>query len=234
MTLPASNRSYRRQLVAVVLGYLAPSMFAIFYPRLGWNLGAARWFAQFIFGLAGLILIVLALRWLCMEPLRSLNLKPGSLGKDLEIAGILLTLYLYLLICYQSAPAVVVTMPAQAGENFRSLFAAMRANSLLLIFWLGPVTWISVAVYEETGRAFFLSRLWKVWPGPAARWLAVFFSALLFVAGHLYQGTGSAAAIGIMALVNGFYYLRSGRVWPLVLAHGSFDTLVLLINIILA
>ena len=41
---------------------------------------------------------------------------------------------------------------------------------------------------------------------------------------HLYQGIGAGVGNLIMGVVFGYAWCRSGRLWPLVIAHGLIDT----------
>ena len=53
---------------------------------------------------------------------------------------------------------------------------------------------------------------------------AVFASSLLRGAYHLYQGIGAGLGNVAMGLVFGYAWCRTGRLWPLVIAHGILDT----------
>lgn len=53
---------------------------------------------------------------------------------------------------------------------------------------------------------------------------AVVYSSLLRGAYHLYQGFGAGLGNLAMGLVFGYVWQRSGRLWPLVVAHGLIDS----------
>ncbi|MBO0866749.1 MAG: CPBP family intramembrane metalloprotease, partial [Mycobacterium sp.] len=53
---------------------------------------------------------------------------------------------------------------------------------------------------------------------------ALVWSSLLRGAYHLYQGFGAGLGNAVMGLVFGAVWLRTGRLWPLVIAHGLIDT----------
>ena len=53
---------------------------------------------------------------------------------------------------------------------------------------------------------------------------AVLASSLLRGAYHLYQGIGAGLGNVAMGLVFGYAWCRTGRLWPLVIAHGIIDT----------
>jgi membrane protease YdiL (CAAX protease family) len=85
------------------------------------------------------------------------------------------------------------------------------------------------AASEEIIRAFLLSRLWKVWPSTAGKWLAVVISAGLFGLIHLYRGPVIATWTAIFGFIMALCYLRFGRLLPLVLAHYLTNALQLVV-----
>ena len=57
------------------------------------------------------------------------------------------------------------------------------------------------------------------------RWPGIFAaSALLRASYHLYQGVSAGLGNAVMGLVFIEYFRRTGRVWPLIIAHGLIDT----------
>jgi membrane protease YdiL (CAAX protease family) len=68
--------------------------------------------------------------------------------------------------------------------------------------------------------AFLLTRLQQLGVNPVA---AVVGSSLLRAAYHLYQGWGAGLGNFAMGLVFGYLWRRTGRLWPLVIAHGLID-----------
>lgn len=53
---------------------------------------------------------------------------------------------------------------------------------------------------------------------------AVWTSGVLRGSYHLYQGFGAGLGNVVMGLVFGYVWCRTGRLWPLVLAHGIIDS----------
>ncbi|MGH3958698.1 CPBP family intramembrane glutamic endopeptidase [Mycobacterium sp.] len=53
---------------------------------------------------------------------------------------------------------------------------------------------------------------------------ALVWSSLLRGAYHLFQGFGAGLGNAVMGLVFGWVWQRTGRLWPLVIAHGLIDT----------
>ena len=52
---------------------------------------------------------------------------------------------------------------------------------------------------------------------------ALVLSSLLRGAYHLYQGFGAGLGNFVMGLVFGYVWQRTGRLWPLIIAHGLID-----------
>jgi membrane protease YdiL (CAAX protease family) len=68
--------------------------------------------------------------------------------------------------------------------------------------------------------AFLLTRLRQLRVSPVTALVA---SSLLRAAYHLYQGFGAGLGNLAMALVFGYVWQRTGRLWPLIIAHGLID-----------
>jgi membrane protease YdiL (CAAX protease family) len=47
---------------------------------------------------------------------------------------------------------------------------------------------------------------------------------------HLYQGVLGALTIAPVGLLFAYWYVRSGRLWPLIVAHGLIDFIGLTIE----
>jgi hypothetical protein len=45
---------------------------------------------------------------------------------------------------------------------------------------------------------------------------------------HLYQGPGRIPRFAILGLVFTFFYIRTGRLWPLIVAHALLEAVALL------
>jgi uncharacterized protein len=67
---------------------------------------------------------------------------------------------------------------------------------------------------------FLLTRLRELGRTPMA---ALVISSLLRGAYHLYQGYSAGLGNVVMGLVFGYVYLRTGRLWPLIIAHALID-----------
>lgn len=169
------------------------------------------------------IVVVLLLLWFaCGESCHELNLRPGTLPKDVLAA---------LLLCPVIIVANVVSnfflqalLPDAASTSVRAIFVDMAGNPGSLVLFAGPLLFLGAAS-EELVRVFLLSRLRKVWPSPAGALVAVVLSAGLFGMIHLYRGAVHVASAAVFGTITALYYLRYGRVVPLMLAHYATNAL---------
>ena len=67
---------------------------------------------------------------------------------------------------------------------------------------------------------FLLTRLRQLRVNP---WVALVISSLLRGLYHLYQGFGAGLGNLAMGLVFGYVWQRTGRLWPLIIAHTLID-----------
>ncbi len=68
--------------------------------------------------------------------------------------------------------------------------------------------------------AFLMTRLRQLGLSPT---VVIVLSSLLRGAYHLYQGFGAGVGNVAMGLVFGYAWQRTGRLWPLIVAHGLID-----------
>lgn len=80
------------------------------------------------------------------------------------------------------------------------------------------------ALYEELFVAGYFIRFIQ---DRRAAAFAVNASVILRVSYHLYQGSGAFITIVPFALILGWYFVRTGRLWPLILSHALLDVLSL-------
>jgi membrane protease YdiL (CAAX protease family) len=178
----------------------------------------------FVFGFGGLLVMLLYL--VCGQRLSDLNLRPGRWLIDLR-SGVMLA---GALLAYQFAFSMLT---AQLGYNEvpeanLAIARELSDDPWLLALWLGPTVWLQAGLFEELSRSFMLSRLWQVWSGPAGKWLVLIGSSLLFGLGHLYQGPLGVFGTALIGFILGWHYLVRGRLLPLIIAHGLYDTAVIL------
>jgi membrane protease YdiL (CAAX protease family) len=127
-----------------------------------------------------------------------------------------------------------VGLAALIGLPGLAFYLAARAagiNASVIPSGLGD-TWWRVPMLVLTAFAdgwaeetivvgYLLTRLGQLGVGPRG---ALVWSSLLRGAYHLYQGFGAGLGNLAMGLVFGYVWQRTGRLWPLVIAHGLIDT----------
>jgi len=174
-----------------------------------------------------IVVALLLLRFLCGEKLKDLNLRPGKLTSDLLAT---LVLSVVIVVANVISHEVLSGLLADSADNtgVRNLFAEMTGDPRLMVLFLGLLIPLGAAS-EEVVRVFLLSRLWKVWPSVTAKLVVVVISACLFGLSHAFQGPTGIAWTTICGLIMALYYLRFGRVVPLLLAHYVTNTLYVVI-----
>jgi len=164
-----------------------------------------------------IVIALLLLRFLCRENPRDLNLKPSRPSSDL-IAALILFLVIIVANVVSNLLIPELLPNAASDTSIRSLFTALAGDRRLLVLFLGLLMPLAAAS-EEVVRVFLLSRLWQVWPSTAGKLVAVAVSACLFGLIHVYRGPASVLWTAVYGLISALYYLRFGRVAPLILAH---------------
>ena len=178
-----------------------------------------------------IVIALLLLRFLCGEHPRDLNLRPGKLSSDLLAALILCPVIIVANVI--STQFLSQLLPeSRSYTDVRNLMVELAGSPGLLALFVGLL--LLGAASEEVIRAFLLSRLWKIWSSTTGKLVGVVISACLFGLIHLYQGPVSAAWTAIFGLIMALYYLRFGRVVPLILAHYLTNAFQVIVFAVLA
>jgi membrane protease YdiL (CAAX protease family) len=206
------------QLLAAALGVL-PLYLGLVIVQLLTEQISIQAFTLYLTVIAPLAIVtaLLLLRFLCGETLRDLNRGPGKPATDL-LAVLVLSLVIVIASVISTYFLSELLPDSRSDTSVKNLFRELAANPGLLVLFAGPLFFLGAAS-EELIRAFLLSRLWKVWPSTPAKLVAIVISACLFGLIHLYQGPIGAGWTAIFGLIMAFYYLRFGRVVPLIVAH---------------
>jgi membrane protease YdiL (CAAX protease family) len=101
----------------------------------------------------------------------------------------------------------------EAATRFEKVTGTLDMHWVVLVSLVNPV-------FEEVFICAYVISALKDKRGPA---FAVNVSAGLRVACHLYQGAYGVLTVGPLALLFGYWYLRTGRIWPLLVAHALLD-----------
>lgn len=228
MTSSRWNRQKSVQLLAAAIGVI-PLYSSLIVSQL--RRGQPPSTQGFILYLAvisplAIVVALLLLRFLCEERPQDLNLRPGKLSSDFMATLLLAASTLIANVVSNSILSEL--LPGSSNTGVRGLFLEMTRTPKSLAVFAGPLILLG-ATSEELIRAFLLSRLWKVWASHVGKVLAVLISACLFGLIHVYRGPLHVAWTGIYGLIMGLYYLRFGRLVPLVLAHYVTNALQILV-----
>ncbi|WIH04791.1 CPBP family intramembrane metalloprotease [Xanthomonas translucens pv. graminis] len=81
-------------------------------------------------------------------------------------------------------------------------------------------------IFEEMFVCAYVIRALQPNHSPA---FAVNVSVAIRASYHLYQGPIGAISLVIVGLVLGWWFVRTGRLWPAIIAHGLMDLLALMV-----
>ena len=118
-------------------------------------------------------------------------------------------------------PGLLLYVAARAlGMN-----AQVEASDLHNSWWRIPVLILAAFANgfaeEVIVVGYLITRLRQLgWTPHKAVWTSGVLRALY----HLYQGFGAGLGNLVMGVVFGYAWCRTGRLWPLVIAHGVIDT----------
>ena len=124
--------------------------------------------------------------------------------------------------------AALIGLPGLAlyvAARALGLSASVEPAELYDTWWRIPVLIIAAFANgwaeEVIVVAFLLTRLRQLRVNPVVALLA---ASLLRGAYHLYQGFSAGLGNVAMGLVFGYVWQRTGRLWPLIIAHGLIDS----------
>jgi membrane protease YdiL (CAAX protease family) len=124
--------------------------------------------------------------------------------------------------------ALLIGLPGLAlyvGARILGLSASVEPAELYDSWWRIPVL-IGVAFANGWAEeiivvGYLMTRLRQLDVSPAR---AILLSSLLRGMYHLYQGFSAGLGNIAMGVVFGYVWHRTGRLWPLIVAHGLIDT----------
>lgn len=127
-----------------------------------------------------------------------------------------------LLIACIAACYPVSWLGADMAEGVNPSMDAMVAGKLSL----AAVVAISLInpIFEEVFVCAYVIRVLQRHHSPA---FAVNVSVAIRASYHLYQGPIGTISLVIVGLILGWWFARTGRLWPAIVAHGLMDLLAL-------
>ena len=157
------------------------------------------------------ILAVLAL--LVLKAQGNLNwygLRPTRKGAAQGLALVIVTYAVYVLVYWMAYPFF--------PDALRPRNDALVAPDL--IFSLVVAISIVNGLFEEFFVSGYLITTLKKWKDP---WFAINASVTVRLLYHLYQGPPGVISILVVGSIFAYWYDRTGRLWPLVVAHALLD-----------
>lgn len=219
-----------QHILFLLLGVILPGvLFYTTYQRRKGG-GLARHWSQrmkhrLYYGNGGLLwviaLVVMAVWYFTDGDLTRIGLGWGSTPYDLTAVLVLSGfLALYLLDLYREAGNH--ESREETRQEFRKMgFMPTSATQFLNFIFLA----VAAGFCEEViYRGFMITYLRELLgESPVAIVAVLTIPAISFGLGHFYQGGKAVLKIILMAVLFGFFYLRTNTLWPLMLLHTAID-----------
>lgn len=110
------------------------------------------------------------------------------------------------------------------GARALSVNTDVSPANLTAHWWTTPVLIALAAMNGVLEEIVMVGYLFTRWAQAGARvWTIVLVSAAVRGSYHLYQGFGGFVGNLIMGVIFGLFYVKTRRVWPLVIAHTLLD-----------
>jgi uncharacterized protein len=139
----------------------------------------------------------------------SVDARDTTIGIAMAILAIIVS-YLLQLIAENAVPQIL-------PERQSLIQGQLGFFTVVMVSVVNPV-------FEEVFVCGYLISALKDKRGTA---FAINVSVGLRVAYHLYQGALSVLTIAPLGLMFAYWYVRSGRLWPVIVAHGVLDFVAL-------
>ncbi len=178
--------------------------------------------------LYSLAVMVLTVWYFSDRPFTGLGLGWGRMPYDIWAVALLggfMALYLLDLYLEVGSP----DRRAETREQFLRL-GFLPASGYEYLHWLFLAT--AAGIGEEiVYRGFMISYLSEVLPqNGGGTVLTLLIPAASFGLGHVYQGGRAVVKVAVMALIFGFFFYRTGTLWPLILLHAGVDVVAGLLS----
>lgn len=203
--------------IIVAFGFsILASVISVLNPELNTPITNSQ--LEFLLVYESLVIIVLGV-FLSMRgwSFRKLGLIPTL--KDTGI-GILIAFvgYLFYTVIWSVSGSFVPDLEQQA-DNL--VAPGLELATVLAVSVLNPV-------YEELFVCGYAIAALREGRGS---WFAINVSVWIRLIYHLYQGTTGVISIIPLGILFAYWYARTGRLWPVFIAHGIFDLTSLLVYV---
>jgi membrane protease YdiL (CAAX protease family) len=188
---------------------------------------------QAIIWLANILMLILV--WLGIK-LRGnklsdfgITFKPASLKESLNVFYLSLLVFITAVVAFILGSIIMANITGIPETANLSNYEYLQGNIFMLLLTLAGVYIVSSFGEEVIYRAFLINRLIELGlDGKTGRFLAVFFSAVIFGLVHYEWGPMGIVQTGFMGLALGLFYLKlKKRIWILILAHAYMDTILM-------
>jgi membrane protease YdiL (CAAX protease family) len=154
---------------------------------------------------------------------RNWTLERLGISADLRdtLIGVGLMAIVYVITSFiEMVASAVVPEIVEAARKLQRVDGPLEATTVVIVSLVN-------SVFEELFVCAYVIAALKDRRGIA---FAINVSVGLRVAYHLYQGVLGALTIAPVGLLFAYWYVRSGRLWPLIVAHGLLDFIGLTIE----
>ena len=163
---------------------------------------------------AAMLMVLSAFLWVRGWRPGRIGLQPGT--KDTVIGiGLAAVGYVVYLMIWMAASSIV---PGLAHSLHGVAGGGLSLTTVIAVAVLNPV-------FEEVFVCGYVISALKTGRGV---YFAVNVSVAIRLAYHLYQGALGVMGIVPLGLIFGHWFARTGRIWPVVVAHALFDFIALL------
>lgn len=169
----------------------------------------------------GMALTVMAVWYFTDGDLTKIGLGWGNVPYDLTAVLLLCGFVaLYLFDLYREAGNKESRDETRAAFRKMGFLPSTATQFLNFIFLAVAAGFCEEVIYRGFMITYLSELLGTSGPVVAA---VLIIPAISFGMGHFYQGGKAVLKITLMAVLFGFFYLRTGTLWPLMLLHTAID-----------
>ncbi|NER15267.1 CPBP family intramembrane metalloprotease [Leptobacterium flavescens] len=165
--------------------------------------------------------------------------RPQNFKKTLLVAGLILVTTIICLLAFNIIKdqlpffADQISEPEASTKPEGSKFGNLKGN-WGLFFAIMPMVLIESCLEELLDRGFLINWFEKVFSKTSfATLIAVVLQAAIFGFRHSYDLSERSITVGIIGLIMGIAYVKSGRnLWPLIIAHCVLNTMSMIDRVV--